>query len=128
MSIDRLLAELTTLETLLEQEQLLLCHTASNSSALQQVTDQKQQLLATVALLEKKYRPSLGKKSEQWRAVEEIAQRLNAINQHNGWLLEQQITHNQQALALFERHREPALYGADGQPKEHQSGGRKTAV
>ncbi|MFA1647134.1 MAG: flagellar export chaperone FlgN, partial [Enterobacteriaceae bacterium] len=50
---------------------------------------------------------------------------LRDLNQHNGWLLEGQITRNQQALEVLKPHQEPGLYGANGQQSASRGGGGK---
>ena len=50
------------------------------------------------------------------------------MNQHNGWLLEQQMAFNQQALALLKPHQEAGLYGKDGLASGRVDGGVRFSV
>ena len=95
-----------------------------NGSALQRITEDKSSLLATLDYLETRRLAELKATSvqptdsdTQWRAIQQKIQRLSEINQHNGWLLESQREHTDQALAILKPHQAPEFYGADGQAK-----------
>lgn len=113
--LDKLAETLRALDDVLAQEQQLLCADELPGVALQRVTDSKSQLLATVAWLEQQ-RPALEANlalrapyqghesfSERWRQIQQLSQSLREKNQHNGLLLNQQIAHNQQALAILSK-------------------------
>ncbi|HHT2830465.1 flagella synthesis protein FlgN [Klebsiella aerogenes] len=137
--LDKLAETLRTLDDVLAQEQQLLCADELPGVALQRITDSKSQLLATVAWLEQQ-RPALeanlalrapypGNESfgERWRQIQQLSQSLREKNQHNGLLLNQQIAHNQQALAILSKNNK-SLYGPDGQSRTASLLGRKIGV
>lgn len=137
--LDKLAETLRALDDVLAQEQQLLCADELPGVALQRVTDSKSQLLATVAWLEQQ-RPALeanlalrapypGHESfgECWRQIQQLSQSLREKNQHNGLLLNQQIAHNQQALAILSKNNK-SLYGPDGQSCAASLLGRKIGV
>lgn len=95
-----------------------------NGSALQRVTEDKSSLLATLDYLETLRLAELKATSVRptdldvkWQTIQQQIQRLSDINQHNGWLLESQREHTEQALAILKPHQAPDFYGADGQAK-----------
>ena len=95
-----------------------------NGSALQRVTEDKSSLLATLDYLEtlrlaeqKTISVQPADIEIQWQTILQQIQRLSEINQHNGWLLESQREHTEQALAILKPHQAPEFYGADGQAK-----------
>lgn len=115
---------LGSLETVMNAEQQQLSAGHINGSALQRVTEDKSSLLATLDYLETLRKAEHNKTKEQatetdvqWQVMREQIQRLNNINQHNGWLLETQREHTEQALAILKPHQAPEFYGADGQAK-----------
>ncbi|AEG98027.1 flagellar biosynthesis protein FlgN [Klebsiella aerogenes] len=137
--LDKLAETLRALDDVLAQEQQLLCADELPGVALQRVTDSKSQLLATVAWLEQQ-RPALEANlalrapyqghesfSERWRQIQQLSQSLREKNQHNGLLLNQQIAHNQQALAILSKNNK-SLYGPDGQSRAASLLGRKIGV
>jgi flagella synthesis protein FlgN len=106
---------------------------------LQRVTDVKSQLLATVNYLEQQRlelehaqrqqapyaaHPRL---ADAWQQVQLLSQKLREKNQHNGLLLNQQIDHNAQALAILGKNNK-SLYGPDGQSRSGSLLGRKIGV
>jgi flagella synthesis protein FlgN len=137
--LDKLAETLRALESVLAEEHQLLCSDSLPGVALQRVTDTKSQLLATVTYLEQQ-RPALEANlalrapydaevslGERWRQIQQLSQRLRDKNQHNGLLLNQQIAHNQQALAILSRNNK-SLYGPDGQSRASSLLGRKIGV
>ncbi|MEW7000821.1 flagellar export chaperone FlgN [Serratia ureilytica] len=136
--LDKLLETLQALNGVLEEEHDLLCSGQLPGVALQRVTDAKSQLLATVAYLEQQ---RLGRKSlratralrqpcalaDRWQRVQLLSQTLREKNQHNGLLLNQQIDHNAQALAILSKNNK-SLYGPDGQSHAGSLLGRKIGV
>ncbi|CAI1503149.1 flagella synthesis protein FlgN [Serratia entomophila] len=137
--LDSLLETLRTLDTTLAEEHRLLCSGQLPGVALQRVTDAKSQLLATVNYLEQQRRgqenaqglqaPYRGQPhlAERWRQVQQLSQALREKNQHNGMLLNQQIDHNAQALAILSKQNK-SLYGPDGQSRGNSLLGRKIGV
>ncbi len=74
-----------------------------NGSQLQWITEQKSSLLATLDYLEQLRRkePNTAnsvESSQRGQAITVKTQQIRQINQHNGWLLEGHIEHNQQSL------------------------------
>ena len=122
---------------MLAQEQQLLCADELPGVALQRVTDSKSQLLATVGLNNsaRRWKPTCATRalpghesfSERWRQIQQLSQSLREKNQHNGLLLNQQIAHNQQALAILSKNNK-SLYGPDGQSRAASLLGRKIGV
>lgn len=137
--IDKLLETLNALSTVLTEEHHLLCSGQLPGVALQRATDAKSQLLATVNYLEQQ-RLNLERAQGQqapysahprladgWQRVQTLSQQLREKNQHNGMLLNQQIDHNAQALAILSKQNK-SLYGPDGQSCNASLLGRKIGV
>ncbi|AHY07995.1 flagellar export chaperone FlgN [Serratia plymuthica] len=137
--LDNLLETLNALNTVLTEEHHLLCSGQLPGVALQRVTDVKSQLLATVNYLEQQ-RLELERAQRQqapyaahprladaWQQVQLLSQKLREKNQHNGLLLNQQIDHNAQALAILGKNNK-SLYGPDGQSRSGSLLGRKIGV
>lgn len=64
--------------------------------------------------------------ADRWQRVQLLSQTLREKNQHNGLLLNQQIDHNAQALAILSKNNK-SLYGPDGQSHAGSLLGRKSA-
>ncbi|MBN5376806.1 flagellar export chaperone FlgN [Serratia marcescens] len=137
--LDKLLETLQALNGVLEEEHDLLCSGQLPGVALQRVTDAKSQLLATVAYLEQQrlgQEKACGQRApydshaplaDRWQRVQLLSQTLREKNQHNGLLLNQQIDHNAQALAILSKNNK-SLYGPDGQSHAGSLLGRKIGV
>ncbi|MDW5498749.1 flagellar export chaperone FlgN [Pseudomonas lundensis] len=137
--INKLLETLQALETVLAEEHHLLCSGQLPGVALQRATDAKSQLLATVNYLEQqrlKLESAQGlqapysahsRLADAWQQVQSLSQQLREKNQHNGMLLNQQIDHNTQALAILSKQNK-SLYGPDGQSRNTSLLGRKIGV
>ena len=136
--LDKLLETLQALNGVLEEEHDLLCSGQLPGVALQRVTDAKSQLLATVAYLEQQrlgQERACGQRApashaplaDRWQRVQLLSQTLREKNQHNGLLLNQQIDHNAQALAILSKNNK-SLYGPDGQSHAGSLLGRKIGV
>ncbi|HIE2219764.1 TPA: flagella synthesis protein FlgN [Serratia marcescens] len=137
--LDKLLETLLALNGVLEEEHDLLCSGQLPGVALQRVTDAKSQLLATVAYLEQQrlgQEKACGQRApyashaslaDRWQRVQLLSQTLREKNQHNGLLLNQQIDHNAQALAILSKNNK-SLYGPDGQSHAGSLLGRKIGV
>lgn len=130
--LDQMTAVLNSLKEVMDAEQQQLSAGHVNGSALQRITEDKSSLLATLDYLEQQRRElqnsataSSTDISQRWQTITQKTQHLRDINQHNGWLLEDQLTRNEQALAVLKPHQEPNLYGADGQTTTMNRGGNK---
>ncbi len=121
---------LDALHQVLEVEQQALSAGFVNGSALVRITQEKSSLLADLDYLEQQRRAEQPATSAagQWLSIRQRTQRLNEINQHNGWLLAEQMKRNQQALEVLKPHQETGLYGANGQTRTYAPGGRKISI
>jgi flagella synthesis protein FlgN len=137
--LDKLLETLQALKTVQTEEHHLLCSNTLVGVALQRVTENKSQLLATVNYLEKQ-RIELEKThhcqapydndqdlATRWQQVQQLSQQLREQNNHNGMLLNHHIEHNTQALAVLNKQNK-SLYGPDGQSRAGSLLGRKIGV
>lgn len=135
-SLSKLLAQiadgLNALRAVMESERLLLCEGSLSGSHLQRVTEEKSSLLATLGWLEQQrllaWSAADSAAQAQWQTILAQTQTLREMNQHNGWLLEQQMAFNQQALALLKPHQEAGLYGKDGLAANRVDGGVRFSV
>lgn len=135
-SLSKLLVQiadgLNALRAVMESERLLLCEGSLSGSHLQRVTEEKSSLLATLAWLEQQrllaWSAADSAAQAQWQMIRAQTQTLREMNQHNGWLLEQQMAFNQQALALLKPHQEAGLYGKDGLAANRVDGGVRFSV
>ncbi|MCL6408634.1 flagellar biosynthesis protein FlgN, partial [Dickeya dadantii] len=103
--LDQLLSNLRELDAVLSEEQTLLCAGYINNIALQQVTERKTSLLATMQHLETRRHESesaltlqapydgIEPLSVYWQQVQELTRRLNNQNKHNGLLLSRHIAY-----------------------------------
>ena len=123
---------LNALRAVMDTEQQLLCEGSVSGSRLQQVTEEKSALLATLGWLEQQRLLAWGSADDaaraQWRDIQARTRSLRELNQHNGWLLEQQMAFNQQALAVLRPHQEAGLYGKDGLTANRVDGGVRFSV
>lgn len=134
-----LLETLQALATVQTEEHTLLCSNNLAGVALQRVTDNKSQLLATINYLEKQRieleqshrcqapyanHPQL---AASWQLVQQHGRQLREQNHHNGMLLTHHIEHNTQALAILNKQNK-SLYGPDGQSRSGNLLGRKFSV
>ncbi|MEG1210910.1 MAG: flagella biosynthesis chaperone FlgN [Leclercia sp.] len=133
--MDQMTVVLNDLKTVMDAEQQQLAAGNVNGSALQRITEDKSSLLATLDYLEQQRRAEQTARSsanddvtDRWQTITEKTQHLRDLNQHNGWLLEGQITRNQQALEVLKPHQETGLYGADGQKSSSRGGGKKFTI
>ncbi|MBB2299651.1 flagella biosynthesis chaperone FlgN [Escherichia sp. 93.1447] len=131
--LDQMSAVLNDLKMVMEQELQHLSMGQINGSQLQRITEQKSSLLATLDYLEQLRRqiPDAANSNDIAQCRQEITvktQQLRQLNQHNGWLLEEQIERNQQALEMLKPHQEPTLYGANGQTSTPHRGGKKISI
>lgn len=135
-SLSKLLAQiadgLNALRAVMKSERLLLCEGSLSGSHLQRVTEEKSSLLATLGWLEQQrllaWSAADSAAQAQWQTIRAQTQTLREMNQHNGWLLEQQMAFNQQALALLKPHQEAGLYGKDGLAASRVDGGVRFSV
>ena len=133
--LDQMTTVLNELKVVMDNGQQQLCMGHINGSLLQRITEEKSSLLATLDYLEQqRRREQLTQQSanddhaQRWQVITEKTRQLRELNQHNGWLLEDQIVRNQQALEVLKPHQEPTLYGANGQASSPHRGGKKFSV
>lgn len=133
--LDQMTVILNALKDVMDAEQKQLSVGQINGSALQRITEEKSSLLATLDYLEQQRRTAQKAQhsasadiTDRWQIITQKTQALRDLNQHNGWLLEGQIAHNQQVLDILKPHQEPALYGANGQTASSLRGGKKIAI
>ncbi|KHN53578.1 flagella synthesis protein FlgN [Pectobacterium fontis] len=134
--LEQLLSNLHELDAVMSEEQTLLCAGHINSIALQQVTEKKTSLLATMRHVEARRHEteftlklqapydSVETLSAYWQQVQELTKRLNNQNKHNGILLSRHIVYTNEAINIL-KPRHGGLYGPDGQSKGVTVGGRK---
>ncbi|MDK1234347.1 flagella biosynthesis chaperone FlgN [Cronobacter turicensis] len=134
--LDQMTTVLNSLKSVMDAEQQQLSAGSLNSSALQRITEEKSSLLATLDYLEQQrrseqntHRDAPPDMAQRWQTITHKTLHLRDLNQHNGWLLEGQMTRNAQALAVLKPLQEPALYGANGQTAASMHrGGKKIAI
>ncbi len=120
--LDQMTAILTSLKEVMDAEQEQLSAGSVNGSLLQRITEDKSSLLATLDYLEQQrrveqevQRSANDDVADRWQTIAHQTEHLRDLNQHNGWLLEGQMTRNQQALEVLKPYQETGLYGKDGQ-------------
>lgn len=133
--LDKMTVILNALKDVMDAEQKQLSVGHINGSTLQRITEEKSSLLATLDYLEQQRRAAQNGQTsanddvaDRWQIITKKTQHLRDLNQHNGWLLEGQITRNQKALEVLKPHQEPSLYGADGQTSSSSRGGKKISI
>ncbi|MEC5318469.1 flagellar export chaperone FlgN [Brenneria populi subsp. brevivirga] len=138
--LEKLLHNLDELQQVMSDEQIQLCAGAINSDALQQVTEKKSSLLATIQYLEQCRHEEESAKglqapydeisamAERWQNVQLLTKKLRDKNQHNGLLLNQHISHIDKALQVLKPRHGQSLYGPDGQAKGASISGRKISI
>lgn len=133
--LEHMTAVLNDLKRVMDAEQQQLSVGHINGSQLQRITEEKSSLLATLDYLEQQRRIEQNAGhggdddvSARWQAITEKTQHLRDLNQHNGWLLEDQIVRNRQALDVLKPYQEPTLYGANGQTASAHRGGKKFSI
>lgn len=136
-ALDKMLEVLSSLTEVMAAEQQQLSAGRINSSLLQRITEDKSSLLSTLNYLDEMRRqaekvvglqapyPSQPELAQRWESVQQRTARLHDTNHHNGMLLNQQITHNEQALAVLKPYQSQAFYGPDGQTKTSAVASRK---
>jgi len=136
-ALDKMLEVLSSLADVMEAEQQQLSAGLINSSLLQRITEDKSSLLNTLNYLDEMRRqaekaaglaapyPAQAALAERWETIQQRTMKLHDVNQHNGLLLNQQITYNEQALALLKPHQSQAFYGPDGQAHSSTAISRK---
>ena len=135
--LDQMIDILQSLKTVMDAEQQQLSAGSVNGLQLATITEEKSSLLATLDYLEKQRR--LEQDAQlldnedirlRWQNITKITQHLRDLNQHNGWLLEGQLTRNQQAIEVLKPFQNTGLYGKDGQAAEHalSHSGKKYSV
>ncbi|MDN0088820.1 flagellar export chaperone FlgN [Yersinia nurmii] len=139
-NLDQQLECLDTLSVVIAEEQRLLCDGRIHGVVLQGITEQKSSLLATLDYLDQNrlaaetaakikapYQqvPTL---AERWERILKKAEKMRYTNLHNGFLLNQHIAHNDEALAVLNTRHGQSLYGPDGQSRGASLLGRKIGV
>lgn len=136
MSLERLLKRqhdaLTTLHELLHEEQALLLARAVDGPALNAVAERKQHELTQVDQLDRARRaglrklgysedaPGAAKAADDlactgtWLTVRDLAAAIAHLNQVNGTLIYQRMSHNMRALELLTEMTSRTPYGEDG--------------
>ena len=126
--LDQMTAILNSLKEVMDAEQQQLSAGSVNGSLLQRITEDKSSLLAALDYLEQQRRANDDDVASRWLNITQKTQQLRDLNQHNGWLLEGQITRNQQALEVLKPYQETGLYGKDGQTAGQPRSGKKFTV
>lgn len=126
-ALDKMQEVLSSLTEVMNAEQEQLSAGRINSSLLQRITEDKSSLLGTLNYLDDMRRqaekaaglqapyPAQPELAQRWEHIQTLTMTLRNINEHNGMLLNHQISHNEQALAVLKPHQTQAFYGPDGQ-------------
>ncbi|MFC3395186.1 flagellar export chaperone FlgN [Brenneria rubrifaciens] len=138
--LDQLLHNLNELQNVMSDEQTQLCAGKINSSALQQATEKKSSLLATIHYLEQRrheeeliknlqapYDP-IDELAMRWQKILLLTKNLRDKNQHNGLLLSQHVSHTDKILQILKPRHGQSLYGPDGQAKGAGISSRKISI
>ncbi|WP_340621973.1 flagella synthesis protein FlgN [Xenorhabdus siamensis] len=134
-------AHLHSLSTTIAEEQRILSEGFIEANQLHRVTEQKTFLLSALDHAEKK-RQQLNEMLKVnapyadheilavlWDQISQSVERIRDLNAHNGFLLDQHIELNSQAIAFLKSHHSPSLYGADGQARHNSTlSGHKISV
>ncbi|PKH26303.1 flagellar biosynthesis protein FlgN [Enterobacterales bacterium CwR94] len=125
-SLSKMQEVLAALQEVMAAEQQQLSAGNLNSSLLQRITEDKQSLLSTLNYFDAQRREAetaariaapYGQHSAYatlWQAIQHATLQLRDTNVHNGMLLEQQLAHNNHALAVLKPHQSQKFYGPDG--------------
>lgn len=137
--LDKLLDTLHSLGAVQQEEYSLLCSAPIAGAALQRITENKNQLLTVVSLLEK-HRLQIEQKQHfqapytdhpalfaRWQDVQQLGKALQTQNHQHGLLLNHHIEHNARALSLLKK-QNTSLYGPDGQSRANHVLGRKIGI
>ncbi|MEX0447308.1 flagella synthesis protein FlgN [Xenorhabdus sp. SGI246] len=134
-------ARLHSLSTTIAEEQRILSEGFIEANQLHRVTEQKTFLLSALDHAERK-RQQLNETLKVnapyadheilavlWDQISQSVERIRNLNAHNGFLLDQHIELNSQAMAFLKSHHSPSLYGADGQARHNSAlSGHKISV
>ncbi|MBC8945324.1 MULTISPECIES: flagella synthesis protein FlgN [Xenorhabdus] len=134
-------AHLHSLSTTMAEEQRILSEGFIEANQLHRVTEQKTFLLSALDHAERK-RQQLNETLKVnapyadheilavlWDQISQSVERIRDLNAHNGFLLDQHIELNSQAIAFLKSHHSPSLYGADGQARHNSAlSGHKISV
>ncbi|KTS33371.1 flagellar export chaperone FlgN [Pantoea dispersa] len=125
-TLDKMQDVLSSLNVVMDEEQQQLSAGRINGNLLQRITEDKSALLTTLNYLDEMRRKtelSLGTKApyrghsdiaRRWHSIQQHTQRLRDANQHNGMLLQHQMTFTEQALLVLKPHQTQSFYGPDG--------------
>ncbi|SFM91668.1 flagella synthesis protein FlgN [Izhakiella capsodis] len=126
-SLDKMQEVLASLTDIINAEQQQLSAGQVNSSLLQRITEDKSALLDTLNFIEQMRRDAserLGlhapyseqsQLAQRWSVIQEHTRHLRDKNQHNGLLLNYQMTHTGQALDILRPLQSQHFYGPNGQ-------------
>lgn len=135
-----LVAQLTRLNILLENEQALLVDgqveallalAEDKTAAIRQIQSAENLRAVTLAhggvaneknALARFFAEQDAPLQELWQHYGTLARRAHELNQLNGQLIQQHMRHNQQALTILLAAAGPTLYGSDGQTANRPSG------
>ncbi|OTA21111.1 flagella synthesis protein FlgN [Xenorhabdus beddingii] len=134
-------AHLNSLSQTMAEEQRILSEGFIEANHLHRVTEQKTFLLSALDHAERK-RQQLSETlrinapyadherlAMLWEQISQTAERIRDLNTHNGFLLDQHIELNSQAIAFLKSHHSPSFYGADGQARHNSAlSGHKISV
>ncbi|MCC8367844.1 flagellar export chaperone FlgN [Xenorhabdus sp. PB61.4] len=134
-------AHLNSLSITMAEEQRILSEGFIEANHLHRVTEQKTFLLSALDHSERK-RQQLNETLKVsapyadheilvvlWDQISQTVERIRDLNAHNGFLLEQHIDQNSQAIAFLKSHHSPSFYGADGQARRNSAlSGHKISV
>ncbi|PHM29350.1 flagella synthesis protein FlgN [Xenorhabdus budapestensis] len=134
-------AHLHSLSTTMAEEQRILNEGFIEANHLHRVTEQKTFLLSALDHAERKRQQLNGTLKVSapyadheilavlWDQISQSVERIRDLNTHNGFLLDQHIELNSQAIAFLKSHHSPSLYGADGQARHNSAlSGHKISV
>ncbi|MBI6550473.1 flagella synthesis protein FlgN [Xenorhabdus lircayensis] len=134
-------AHLNSLSRTIAEEQRILSEGFIEANHLHRVTEQKTFLLSALDHAERK-RQQLNETLKikapyadheilavLWNQISQTVERIRDLNAHNGFLLDQHIELNSQAITFLKNHHSPSLYGSDGQARHNSAlSGHKISV
>ncbi|MCP9267751.1 flagellar export chaperone FlgN [Xenorhabdus sp. XENO-1] len=132
---------LNSLSNTMAEEQRILSEGFIEANHLHRVTEQKTFFLSALDHAERR-RQQLNETRKVnapyssheilavlWDQISQTVERIRNLNVHNGFLLDQHIELNSQAIAFLKSHHSPSLYGADGQAHHNTTlSGHKISV
>jgi flagella synthesis protein FlgN len=131
---------LQNLDEVMQREQTLLCSGRVNGLALQEITEEKSSLLATVEYLDtERHQQSKSLNlaapyanntalSGAWNKISLLCNKLSQLNIHSGMLLQKQMAYNQQALNILRSSQTQKFYGPHGESMSSEPRSRKISI